>query len=410
MIVMMNDKKKDKSLNKIKTHKVMKINILCLTIALIFIISCGRKSKPAEETEVLGENVVEMNDQQYKTAGIQLGSIVQKEISNEVKVNGKVIASPKDMVSICANYGGYIKNISVQPGSKVSKGETIATIENAEIIDLQQDYLESKAKFEYQEAEFNRQKELYKGNVSSQKNYQQIVSDYKCLKIKVNALEQKLGLLGIDPKRLQENQISKMIAVASPCNGYIKTVNVNQGKFVNNTEELFEIINTEKLILELTFFEKDISTVNIGQKIHFYLPDEPAKSMDALIYLVGKAINDDKTIQAYATPDNLSKNLVPGMYVKAMIETTEDLASVMPDDAVVSFEDKSYIFIFKGKRIENNKNITDFQMIEIKKGTSHDGYTRIELINKMNLNGLKVVIKGAYNLLSALKNAGEMSC
>lgn len=388
----------------------MRTNILYLAIILTIVVSCGRKSKPAEEVEVLGKNVVEMNDLQYKTAGIELGSIQQREVSNEVKVNGKVIASPQDMVSICANYGGYIKNISVQPGSKVSKGQTIATIENTEIIDLQQDYLESKAKFEYQEAEYNRQKELYKENVSSQKNYQQIVSDYKCLKIRVNALEQKLSLLGIDAKRLQENSINKMISVASPCNGYVKSVNANQGKFINNTEVLFEIVNTEKLILELTFFEKDIAIVNVGQKIHFYLPDEPAQTMDAMIYLVGKAINDDKTIQAYATPDNLSKPLVPGMYIKAMIETSENMVAVMPDEAVVSFEDKSYIFVFMGKRIENNKNITDFQMIEIKKAISHDGFTQIELVDKTDLNGLKVVLKGAYNLLSALKNAGEMSC
>jgi cobalt-zinc-cadmium efflux system membrane fusion protein len=49
-------------------------------------------------------------------------------------------------------------------------------------------------------------------------------------------------------------------------------------------------------------------------------------------------------------------------------------------------------------------------MIEVKKGISNSDYTEISLPEGFDITSTKVVIKGAYNLLSAKKNAGEMAC
>ncbi len=49
-------------------------------------------------------------------------------------------------------------------------------------------------------------------------------------------------------------------------------------------------------------------------------------------------------------------------------------------------------------------------MIEVKKGVSGSGYTEIKLPEGFEITTAKIVIKGAYNLLSAKKNAGEMAC
>jgi membrane fusion protein, heavy metal efflux system len=49
-------------------------------------------------------------------------------------------------------------------------------------------------------------------------------------------------------------------------------------------------------------------------------------------------------------------------------------------------------------------------MIQVKKGISENGYTEIELPEGFDVKQHMVVIKGAYNLLSAKKNAGEMAC
>jgi len=404
-----------KQIKKMKTlinkSRTMKSKLIILTIiGSFFLFSCGNKTENAEEHEVLPENTCEMNAEQYKLAGIQLGGIEQKDLGNMLKLNGIINVPPQNMVSISATLGGYIKSTSMLQGSPVKKGQVLAIIENPEFIELQQDYLESKSQLEFAETEYNRQKELYNENVSAAKTYQQALSTYKGLKVKVSALEQKLALIGIEAASLKDDKIMRSVPLISPISGYVKTVNVNVGKYVNPTDVVFEIINNEKLTLELTMFEKDIDKIKEGQEITFESTGTSDKKYKATVYRVGKAINDDKTVKVYASVDENNIELLSGMYVSAIIETGNSLVEALPDEAIVSFDDKNYIFISKGKRTEDKKVVDDFLMVEIKKGKSAGGYTEVIFPAGFDKNAKNIVIKGAYALLSALKNAGEMSC
>jgi membrane fusion protein, heavy metal efflux system len=397
-----------KNKNTMKT----KMFFMLLTTAF-FAISCGNKNKSAEESskhEVLPPNTVEMNDAQYKAAGIELGGVEQKVLNTQLRVNGIVSVTPQNLVSISAIMGGYIKSTALVQGSPVSKGQVIVVIENPEFIELQQNYLESKSKLEYAETEYNRQKDLNKENVNSAKTYQMATAEFKGLQSKVFALEQKLKMIGIDAKRLEVDKITSSIPVLSPISGYVKVVNVNVGKFVNPTDVIVEIVNTQNMTLELTVFEKDIDQVSIGQKISFILPDKPENKLSAVIYQVGKALNEDKTIKVYATIEKENRNLLPGMYVNATIDTKNDSVTVLPNEAVLSFEDKNYIFIFSEKKKEGDKFVTLFKIIEVNKGVSENGFTEVIFPKNFVAEPNKIVIKGAYNLLSALKNAGDMAC
>ncbi|HNW97226.1 MAG TPA: efflux RND transporter periplasmic adaptor subunit [Bacteroidales bacterium] len=390
----------------------MKNNIIAIMLfGILFATACGNGSKKSEEeSETLPENTCEMNEEQYKLAGIELGNVEQKNIGSVLKLSGIINVPPQNLVTVSAPLGGYIKSTDLLQGSPVKKGQVLAVIENPEFIELQQNYLESKSQLEYSETEYQRQKELYEGNVNSAKTYQQSLSEYKTLKAKVNAYEQKLALIGISVGQLKDDKITSSVNLVSPINGYIKTVNVNVGKYVEATDIVFEIINNDKLTLELTMFEKDLEKIKEGQDIEFKTTNNNDISYKATVYRVGKAINDDKTVKVYATVDGDAKDLIAGMYVSAQVETGEELVDALPTDAIVSFDDKDYIFISKGKRNEEGKTVNDFLMVEITKGTSAGGFTQVTLPEKISKTDKTIVIKGAYALLAALKNAGEMSC
>jgi membrane fusion protein, heavy metal efflux system len=54
--------------------------------------------------------------------------------------------------------------------------------------------------------------------------------------------------------------------------------------------------------------------------------------------------------------------------------------------------------------------VTLYKLIEVGKGVSAEGFTEVILPNGFDLPKNQIVIKGAYNLLSAMKNAGDMAC
>jgi cobalt-zinc-cadmium efflux system membrane fusion protein len=305
--------------------------------------------------------------------------------------------------------GGFIKNTTLLPGNAVTRGQVLAVIDNQDFVDVQQSYLEARNRLVFAEAEYKRHSDLYKNDVYSEQNLQQVTVEYSNLKALVKSLEQKLLLIGIAPDQLREDNISSTVNLLSPINGFVKTVNINIGKYVNPTEVLFEIVNNEKLFLVLTLFEKDAANVATGQNVRFYINNEN-ETHDAVITQTGRSVGDDRTYMVYATVSSTCKNLLPGMYVNALISESDLNVTALPSDALVTFDDKDFIFIYEKDKVEAGKAFTEYKMIEIKKGVSDSGFTEIKLPEGFNISVAKVVTKGAYTLLSAKKNAGEMAC
>jgi cobalt-zinc-cadmium efflux system membrane fusion protein len=98
------------------------------------------------------------------------------------------------------------------------------------------------------------------------------------------------------------------------------------------------------------------------------------------------------------------------MYANALVKATGSKVMAVPSDAVVSFDDKDYIFVFDRNKTENGRAFCEYHMVQVHKGVSDDGFIEIVLPKQIDRTKVKVVTKGAYNLLAAKKNAGEMSC
>jgi RND family efflux transporter MFP subunit len=388
------------------------IQTIILTVLMGLLVSCnGGKmaNQETKEVEVLPADIVELRADQIKLANIETGPVEMRSLSGNLKVTGSVGVSPENLATVCMPFGGFVKSANLMPGNAITKGQTLAILENQEFVDIQQNYLEAKSKLEFTEADYKRHAELYKEDVYSQKNLQQVTADYKSLTAQVHALEQKLALIGINPANLHEDDITRSVAVVSPISGYVKTVNINIGKYVSPTDVLFEIINSDKLYLELTLFEKDIDKVSAGQKIRFFINNE-TEQHKAVIYQTGRSVNADKTYKVYATVSGTCKNVLPGMYVNAIIEASASQVTALPTEAIVSFDDKDYIFVFDKNKEEKGKQFSEYRMIEVHKGITDSGFTEIILPQGFDIKTAKVVIKGAYSLLSAKKNAGAMSC
>jgi len=392
--------------------KTIHRNILIIFTGALVFISCSSKPKDAvkQDGETLPDSIVELSADQFKVAGVEFGAVVPKNLSTTLKVNGLITVSPKDFASVCAPLGGFVKNTEFVQGSPVKIGQTLAIMENPSFIELQQNWLESKSRLEYAEGEYKRHKELFEDDVYSAKNLQEVTANYKSLKAQVNAIGQKLSLIGINANQLKDDNISSTVSVNSPISGYVKAVNVNIGKFVGPEEVMFEIVNTANLTIELTLFEKDINKVAIGQKLSFTLSNEGLIRYTAIITQVGKSIADDRTVKVYARVSEPTDRILPGMFVNALIETAASPVAALPSDAIVQFDEKDYIFVYSKEKKEKGKPFTEFRIVEVKKGVSDNGFTEIILPEGFDMKTMKVVIKGAYNLMAAKKNAGDMAC
>lgn len=371
--------------------------MLLLFLPLVFFASCGTKKKEEAKVTPPVLNQIKLSEAQIKNAGILTGKMEQKEISSILRVNGKIDVPPQNMISVSVPMGGYLKYTKLLPGLHISKGDPIALIEGEQYIQLQQDYLTAKEKIVYLELEFNRQKELNKTQASSDKVMQQSESDFKSQQVLISALKEKLQLVGINIAKLNVNNISKSINLYSPIDGYVSKVNVNIGKYVSPTEVLFELINPSDIHLNLKVYEKDISKLFVGQKLNAFTNNQPTKKHPCEILLIGHDISAESNTDVHCHFESYEHDLIPGTYMNAEISVKNAKAYVLPDEAIVLFENKQYAFI----KIGDNQ----FQMTEVKVGSSENGFT--ELLQTEKIANAEFVLKGAYSLLMSLKNKVE---
>lgn len=381
----------------ILTSRYMVKSILTIW-AVATVISCGSKNEtPASADSTHVENSVTLSAAQLKNSEIVLGKIEQKPISSVLKVNGRIDVPPQNIISVSVPMGGYLKYTKLLPGMHLSKGEVIAIMEDQQYIQLQQDFLTAKARLIFTANEYNRQKELNQSKASSDKVFQQTEVDYTTEKINVKSLAERLKLIGINPDKLDENTISKSINIYSPIDGYVSKVNVNIGKFTQPSEVLFELINPTDIHLALTIFEKDLSKLSIGQKLFAYTNSQPDKKYECEIILIGKNLSTERSTEVHSHFEDYDKSLIPGMYMNAEIEIQNNTVYALPEEAIVRFENNQYVFLAETD--------TRFTIQEIKTGDVEKGF--VEIISGVGLTDKKIVIKGAYNLLMAMKNKVE---
>ena len=374
-------------------------NIFVIPIILIFI-GCGSKETKVESTTtatVIESMKVSLTSAQFENAGIVLGAAEKREVSEILKLNGKIDVPPQNLVSVSIPMGGYLKSTDLLPGMMVKKGQVIATLEDQQYVQLQQDYLLAKVKLKTVEAEYFRQKELNASKASSDKVFQQAEAEYKNAKINVKALDQNLQIIGINPDRLDESKISKRVSINSPIDGYVAKVNANIGKYLTPSEVLFELVNASDIHLNLTVYEKDLPKLQIGQKLHAFNNNQPDKKYPCEILLIGHSLSMEKNTEVHCYFKNYDKSLVPGMYMNAEIELKNVNAVTVPEEALVRYGNFEYVFV------ELKKN--HFEMIEVKTGAKENGF--VEIKNSEKLNNQPIVTKGSYSLLMKLKNTDD---
>lgn len=374
--------------------------IFSTLVFALLILSCSeKKQEQASKRDITAtENLVTLTEAQFNSLGIVLGQTEKRSMNGLIKANGVLDVPPQNLVTISAPLGGFVNHTELLQGMKVQKGQTVVVMEHPDYIQLQEDYLTSKNLLEFLELEYKRQEELSKENVNAAKALQQAKSNYFGTKARVQGIIAKLRLININSQELETGEIKNTISIPSPISGFVTQVNVNIGMHVNPTEVMFKIVDTEHLHAEAQVFEKDVTQLKIGQLVRIFLSNENKERL-AKVFLIGKEITAEHTVRVHCHLEKEDASLIPGLFFKALIETDLHQVLTLPNEAIVDFDNKQFVFV------EQEASKRTYEMVEVQKGKSGDGFTEIHL--PVSIGAKKIVINGTYSLLGVLKNTKE---
>lgn len=372
-------------------------NIIIVLLSLVVFGCKNSQQEQEKQPNSVNENLISLTKEQLQNFQLSTTELQEKNIHHTLKLNGTIDVPPQNLVSVSSALGGRVQSTKLLPGMHFRKGEILVSLEDNQYIQLQQDYLTTKAQLQNAREEYNRQKELNQSKASSDKVFQQAQADYRILEASLAALEQKLQLIHINSNQISVNNIKRTSNIYAPFDGYVTKVMVNIGKYVSPSDVLFELVDPRDIHLNLKVFEKDWDKIQIGMPVVSYTNNQPDKKYSGKIILIGKNISEDRAVEVHAHFDNYDARLIPGMYMNAEIEIPETQNLALPDECIVSFEGKHFVF--------KQKDTANFEMIAVEVGSSGDGFT--EILNADNLKNSKIVQQGVYTLLMAMKNKGE---
>lgn len=366
---------------------------------------------------------------QMKSVGITLGSIERKQLTATIKANGALRVPNNNKANATALYGGVVKTLRVQMGDYVKKGQVIATIENPQFVQLQEEYLAVGSRITLAMQEMQRQKELYDNNAGALKNLQNATSELNALRARSASLYKQIQLMGINPSSISVSNLRSALIVTSPVNGTVSNEFAKIGSYVDVSSPVVEIVDNRLLHLDLQVFERDLTQVKIGQAVNFTLTNNPKITYTAKVFNIGSSFeNESKTVSVHCTVIGNKAGLIDGMNITGMISVENVVVAAVPNDAIVEADGKFYIFVQTDKQPEGGhsekervhkpgeqhdhaaenkaeeKNMK-FEKVEIAKGVSELGYTAITPVSEIP-EGAKIVSKGAFFINAKMSNTG----
>lgn len=344
------------------------------------------------------ESQVKLSVKQIEELGIDIQSVATRNLSSTIQTNGQLEVPPQNEATVTAIVGANIVSIKVIEGDKVTKGQALAEISHPRIIKLQTEYLSSWNTLKYLKSEYERQQKLYKEEVSSGKEFQKTSAEYGALTAEVAGLKAQLTLLNISVLNIEENGVQSKTSILSPIDGFIRMVEVKTGQYVDAATELFEIVNIHHIHADFMVYEKDIHLVEKGQKVRFKVSSLPNDELEATIYSVGKAFeNEPKAIHIHAEIENKKGLLLPGMFARGKIQTGSNYKKAVPLEAICMNNGEAFIFVAKLK-----KDVWTFKPLKVKLGIEEGDWVEI-IESKEFLNHPVYALNNAYLLMAELK-------
>lgn len=350
------------------------------------------------------KNRVLLTKPQMKNAKIETAPPQRMDLAKSIHATGKLELPPDNKAGVSPTIGGNVADVKIIQGAKVDRGDVLAILEHPDIIQLQQDYLESREELKYLRQELERTGSLYADSVGSTRALQQARSEHQRMKARVNAQGAKLRSIGVDTATLEdESDFRQQIPLRSPIHGVVSEVNVKIGSYASPDEELFEVLDIHHMHIDLMVYEKDLHKVKVGQHVLFDLVGrEVPRPMKAEVFGIGNSIDKErKAAKVHAEIEDSLVTLFPGIYVEALIDVdSAKNARVVPQEAVLRYQDEHHLFLDRGK---NDHGERSFERIPVRKGIDERGYVEVEgLENPLPKDG-KVVVRGAPYLLRHMR-------
>jgi len=293
-------------------------------------------------------------------------------VTKNTELTAKLL--PYEQAELFARVQGYIKEIKVDIGDKVRRGQTLALIEAPE---LQTKYAEYESSLQAAKAKYNSSVDVFQRlQKASQAKTAGIVAPVDLERSRNQQYADSASYEAARKLAQSYKQVAGYLMLQAPFDGTVTARNVDRGSLVGNNQMILTVQNNNKLRLRIAVPELYIASNTAGKQVTFRVDAYPEKVFTAPLVRKSGAIDPVTRTELWEyNVDNRNSELKSGSfaYVKLSLQRAGNSFIVTPG-AIVATQERKFVI-----RIKNGKT----EWVDIRQGMSTDSGMEIfgNLIN-----------------------------
>src|SRR5437899_14804 len=185
-----------------------------------------------------------------------------------ITVPGTVMSNAYRDTKVNALVGGIVRQVSVELGSPVERGQPLAVIFSIELAEAQMKYLSMRAMLEADHQKLVRTEKLVGLGAASRQELEEVTATHASRATEVAAARQRLLLFGLSPDQVAQlrdaSHVVSEVTGQAPGDGVVIARAVNPGQVVPSGQELFLVTDLKTVWVIGDLYEKDFATVRVG--------------------------------------------------------------------------------------------------------------------------------------------------
>ena len=374
--------------------------VSCVFALFFFITACGDRG--SEQPTPLPKANPQIGA--LRTGIIQVPTAVQERVRTDViaahmvpevvTAPGEVALDLNQVAKIMSRIEGQAEKIHVQLGDQVKPGQPLAAIGSLQLDQLIEEYLVTKSQVDVALNVYRRTQKLAAEKVVAERRLIEDRGHYIEAQARHQHVREKLLNMGMTAGELNQlehgsHQEGHRYTLTSPIAGTVVAQNVVRGQGVAPGNELFEIVNTNRvwvfanLPIEQArkFKEGDVGTI---------LPKGGEPVTAPLTYLAPVADEATRTIRVRFEVANQQHTLKPREYVTVQLTIESPPTLAVPSSALTMVGNVRGVFV---------QRQTGYAFVPIEAGREGGGWVEAR---KGLTAGEQVVVDGVFDLKNIL--------
>lgn len=312
---------------------------------------------------------------QNQMAHVQVVAVQAVKLTRILRLTGAVAYNSFETTPVITQIGGPVARILVSPGEEVSVGQPMLYVSSPDYAQLRTNFMKARDAYQLALKLYTRSQVLYEHGARALADLEQAEATRNQAQADLQAADQALKVLGLNPEQVVKNPVSPEIAVFAPIAGVVVERLASPGQVLQaGTTQVFTISDMHTVWVLANVYEHDLGFVHLGDAVEIQTDAYETKFHGKISFISPALDATSRTLQVRIETKNPGGMLKKDQYVTAIVEAgVIPNALTVPDAAVLrTAENEPFVYV-----VADPAKPSEFSQRLVSVGESLGGKTHI---------------------------------